>query len=66
MISLHPFEIHKGYLPVPKRGILHVQKKYLTKNRDVYLESIQEMIDILKDNGYRFSNMKGYVLDKGK
>ena len=66
MIYFHPFEIHKGYLPVPKRGIMQVQKKYLTKNRDVYLESIQEMIDILKDNGYTFSNMKEYVLTKEK
>lgn len=66
MIYFHPFEIHKGYLPVPKRGILNLQKIYLTKNRDVYLESIQKMIELLKDNGYTFSNMKEYVLTKEK
>lgn len=57
MIYFHPFEIHKGYLPVPK-NILSVQKKYLTRNRDVYLDCIEEMIVYLKDNGYQFSNMK--------
>ena len=66
MIYFHPFEIHKGYLPVPKRGILQVQKKYLTKNRDVYLDSIQKMIEVLKENGYLFSNMKEYVYSKEK
>lgn len=66
MIYFHPFEIHKGYLPVPKKGILKGQRVYLTKNRDTYLDSIEEMINILKDNGYIFSNMKEYALKNKK
>ena len=66
MIYFHPFEIHKGYLPVPKKGILRGQRTYLTKNRDTYLDSIKEMINILKENGYEFSNMKEYVLSNRK
>ena len=66
MIYFHPFEIHKGYLPVPKKGILKGQRVYLTKNRDTYLDSIEEMINTLKDNGYIFSNMKEYALKNKK
>ena len=66
MIYFHPFEIHKGYLPVPKKGILRGQRTYLTKNRDIYLDSIEEMINTLKDNGYEFSNMKEYALKNRK
>lgn len=61
MVYCHPFEIHKGCLPVPKR-ILSVQKKYLTANRDTYLQSVEEMIVYLKDIGYQFSNMKECTL----
>ena len=66
MIYFHPFEIHKGYLPMPKRGLLSVQKKYLQKNREVYLDSIEQMIGYLKEQGYTFSNMKEYTLAKQK
>ena len=66
MIYFHPFEIHKGYLPIPKKGIMKLQKKYLSKNRDTYLESIGEMINTLKDNGYVFSNMKDFALSNSK
>lgn len=66
MIYFHPFEIHKGYLPMPKRGLLSVQKKYLQKNREVYLDSIEQMISYLKEQGYTFSNMKEYALAKQK
>ena len=66
MIYFHPFEIHKGYLPVPKKGILRGQRTYLTKNRDIYLDSIEEMINTLKEHGYIFSNMKDYALTNRK
>lgn len=66
MVYFHPFEIHKGYLPVPKKGINKLQKKYLTKNRDTYLKSIEEMIKTLIDNKYIFSNMKDFALSKTK
>lgn len=65
MIYFHPFEIHKGYLPVPK-NILGVQKKYLTKNREVYLDSLDKIVRYLKDNGYEFSNMKDFSLNHQK
>ena len=38
----------------------------LGQNPDVYLDSIQKMIVVLKENGYLFSNMKEYVLAKEK
>lgn len=66
MIYFHPFEIHKGYLPVPKKGIVSGQRQYLTKNRETYLDSIGEMIKTLRENGYTFSNMKDYALSKRK
>ena len=65
MIYFHPFEIHKGYLPVPW-NILYVQKKYLRHNRDVYLDSLDKMVTYLKDNGYEFSNMKEFALNYQK
>ena len=60
MVYFHPFEIHKGYLPVPK-NIMYVQKKYLTANRDVYLDSLDKLVIYLKENGYEFSSMKEFA-----
>ncbi len=61
MVYFHPFEIHKGYLPVPW-NIFWVQKRYLKHNRDIYLDSLDKIVNYLIDNGYEFSNMKEYAL----
>ena len=60
LVYFHPFEIHEGYLPVPW-NILAAQKRYLRKNRDKYLNFLDELIAYLKDHGYEFSNMKEYA-----
>ena len=60
MIYFHPFEIHKGYLPVP-HNILLGQKVYIRKNREIYLDSLDKIVAYLKDNGYEFSNMKEFA-----
>ena len=60
LIYFHPFEIHEGYLPVPW-NILLAQKRYLRKNRDMYLDYLDSLVTYLKDNDYEFCSMKEYV-----
>lgn len=61
LIYIHPFEIHEGYLPMPK-GLNFFQKMFINRHRDRYLSFIQKAIDYMKENGYEFSNMKEYSL----
>lgn len=60
MIYFHPFEIHKGYLPVPW-NILMAQKRYIRRNRETYLDFLDRLVNYLKDNGYEFYSMKEFV-----
>ncbi len=60
LIYFHPFEIHQGYLPVPK-NILQAQKMYLTKNRETYLDFLDKVIAYLLEQGYEFLTFKDFV-----
>ena len=62
----HPFEIHKGELPIPKKGLNKIQKRYLTVNREHLYNHIEYLIKRLLDNGYSFSSMKDYCLKNNK
>lgn len=65
MVYFHPFEIHDGYLPTPN-NILKVQKMYLNKNRDTYLEFLDRLINYLKSHGYEFMTFREYATNHKK
>ena len=60
LLYLHPFELYKEKLPIPKK-IFSWQKAFLDKNRDKFIDILEELLSKLLSNGFEFSNMKEYA-----
>lgn len=60
LLYLHPFELYKEELPIPK-NVFSWQKQYLNKNRDKFLDILENLLSKLLSNGFEISNMKDYA-----
>lgn len=62
---LHPFEIYKGELPVFKNFTI-LEKTFIRKGRDIYLDKIDKIFKLLKEEGYSFITMSEYIKEVEK